>query len=129
MRTALAANLSAIPNLRTSATVPDKPNPPVAVIKPNSVNFDMAFARGLDEYEFSVLLIVGRVDERTAQNKLDGYCAPSGSGSVKEAIEADKTLGGNAYDLRVREMRNYQQINVGDVIYLSAEFVVQVFAQ
>jgi len=125
----MANNLATISGLRTAPTIPDLPNPPVAIVKPNSVSFDTAFARGLDEYEFSVLLIVGRADERTAQNKLDAYCAPSGAGSVKQAIESDKTLGGNAYDLRVREMRNYQQVGVGDVIYLSAEFVVQVFAE
>lgn len=129
MRIGIANNLSSISGLRTAATVPDDPKPPIAIVRPNSITFDTAFARGLDEYEFSVLLIVGRVDERSAQNNLDGYCAPSGSGSVKQAIESDKTLGGNAYDLRVREMRNYQQIAVGDVTYLSAEFVVQVFAQ
>lgn len=129
MRTGLANNLATISGLRTSALVPDDPHPPIAVVRPNAITFDLSFARGVDEFEFSVLLIVGRVDERSAQNKLDGYCEPSGATSVKQAIESDKTLGGNAYDLRVREMRNYQQITVGDVTYLSAEFVVQVFAQ
>jgi len=130
MRTGIATNLSSIAGLRTAATIPDDPHPPIAIVKPNTITYDLAFARtGGDEYEFSVVLIVGRVDERTAQNKLDGYCAPSGATSVKQAIESDKTLGGNAYDLRVREMRNYQQVLVGDVTYLSAEFVVQVFAQ
>lgn len=129
MRTGLANNLATISGLRTAATIPDDPKPPVAIVKPNSITYDLSFARGVDEYEFLVLIIVGRVDERTAQNKLDAYCAPNGAGSVKQAIESDKTLGGNAYDLRVREMRNYQQVNVGDVTYLSAEFVVQVFAQ
>lgn len=130
MRTGIANNLATIAGLRTSALVPDDPKPPIAVVRPNSISYDLAFARtGGDEYEYNVLVIVGRVDERSAQNKLDEYCAPSGDTSVKQAIESDKTLGGNAYDLRVREMRNYQQINVGDVIYLSAEFVVQVFAQ
>lgn len=129
MRVGLATNLGKIAGLRTSPTIPDDPKPPIAVVKPNSITYDLSFARGVDEYEFLVLLIVGRVDERTAQNRLDGYCAPSGATSVKQAIESDKTLGGFAYDLRVREMRNYQQVTVGDVTYLSAEFVVQVFAQ
>lgn len=129
MRVGLASNLARISGLRTSATIPDDPHPPIAVVKPNSITYDLSFARGVDEYEFLVLVIVGRVDERTAQTRLDGYCAPSGDTSVKQAIESDKTLGGSAYDLRVREMRNYQQVTVGDVTYLSAEFVVQVFAQ
>jgi hypothetical protein len=44
-------------------------------------------------------------------------------------VEADKTLGGAAFDCRVMEMRNYQQTPVGDQMYLSAEFTVQVYAQ
>lgn len=128
MRTGIAANLAKIAGLRTSATIPDDPHPPIAVVKPNLITYDLSFARGVDEYEFLVLVIVGRVDERSAQNRLDAYCAPNGASSVKQAIESDKTLGGSAYDLRVREMRNYQQVSVGDVTYLSTEFVVQVFA-
>lgn len=129
MRQGIAANLSTISGLRTAPTIPDDPKPPVAVVRPNSIIFDTSFARDTDEYEFSVIVLVGRVDERSAQNKLDSFCEPVGATSVKTAIESDKSLGGNAYSLRVREMRNYQQIPVGEVIYLGAEFVVQVFAQ
>lgn len=95
---------------------------------PNSINFDTAFARGLDEYEFIVLVIVGKVDDRTAQNALDGYCNPTGSGSVKTAIERDKTLGGNAQTLRVTNMRNYSALSIAENTYLAAEFTVQVYA-
>lgn len=84
--------------------------------------------RGLDTYEFTVLVIVGRVSERSAQNTLDAYCAASGSGSIKTAIERDKTLGGAAQSLRVTEMRNYNAIQIAENTYLSAEFAVTVYA-
>jgi len=71
---------------------------------------------------------VGRVDERSAQNKLDAYASSSGNSSVKAAIEKDKTLGGKAFSLRVTNLRNYNQVTVGDVTYLSAEWVVQVYS-
>lgn len=129
IRTALAANLSTISGLRTSAWVPDNINPPIAVIRPDSITFDAAFARGLDDMTFLVLVIVGRVDERSAQAKLDAYCETTGASSIKRAIESDRTLGGAVSDLRVTEMRNYTTLNIGDVIYLAAEFVVQVYAQ
>lgn len=128
LRSGLATRLATISGLRTSATVPDKPNPPIAIVLPNGITFDSSFARGVDEYTFLVLVIVGRVDERTAQDRLDAYCDPTGSSSVKTAIEADKTLGGTAYSLRVQEMRNYQSLVIGEVTYLAAEFVVQVYA-
>jgi hypothetical protein len=129
LRTGLANNLATIQGLRTTATVPDNINPPIAVVMPNTITYDTSFARsGGDEYEFIVMLIVGRVDERTAQNRLDAYCSGSGASSVKAAIEKDKTLGGKSFDCRVVSLRNYNQITVGDSTYLSAEFVVQVFS-
>lgn len=129
MRTALAANLATISGLRTAATMPDQPNPPIAIVMPQSVSYDTAMSRGLDTYEFVVLVVVGRVDERTAQNLLDGYCNPTGASSIKTALESDRSLGGQAQDLRVTDMRNYSSVSVGEVTYLAAEFVVSVYAQ
>ena len=128
IRTGIAANLATINGLRTSATMPDQPNPPIAIVMPQSVSFDTAYNRGLDTYEFVVLTIVGRVDERTAQNLLDSYCNPTGATSIKTAIESDRTLGGEVQDLRVTEMRNYSSVPVGEITYLAAEFVVTVYA-
>jgi hypothetical protein len=129
IRTGIATNLATISGLRTSAFVPDLVNPPVAVVRPDNISFDAAFARGLDTLEFAVLVIVGRVDERTSQARLDGFCDTSGASSIKRAIESNRTLTGAVSDLRVTEMRNYSSLQIGDVSYLAAEFVVQVFAQ
>jgi hypothetical protein len=128
IRTGLATRLATITGLRTSALMPDNPNPPVAIVIPDSINFDDTFHRGMDTLNFRVFIIVGRVDERTAQNSIDGYCATSGSLSVKAAIEGDKTLGGKAYDCRVTTMSNYGSILIGEVTYLSCEFIVVVYA-
>lgn len=128
IRAGIATNLGTIAGLRTSAWVPDQINPPIAVVKPESISYDTAFGRGLDTMEFSVLCIVGRVEERTAQATLDAYCATTGTASIKAAIESNPTLGSAISDLRVTEMRNYTSLSVGDVTYLAAEFVVQVFA-
>jgi hypothetical protein len=129
IRAGIATNLATVPGLRTAATVPDQINPPIAVVMPTSITYDTAFARsGGDEYEFSVMVIVGRVDERMAQNKLDAYCSGSGTQSIKAAIQSNRTLGGQAFDCRVTSLRSYNQISVADVTYLAAEFVVQVYA-
>lgn len=129
LRTGLATNLARISGLRTSATVPDDPKPPIAIVVPSGITYDTAFSRGADTYDFTVLVIVGRVSERTAQTLMDGYCNPSGSSSVKTALEYDTSLGGYAFDLRVTEMRNYQSLAIGEITYLAAEFVVQVIAE
>jgi hypothetical protein len=128
LRIGLANNLATIHGLRTAATMPDNPNPPIAIIVPSSIAFDNTFQRGMQTYSFTVLVIVGRADERTAQNKLDAYCASTGTQSIKLAIESDKTLDGKAFDVLLTEMRNYGQIVIGEVTYLSAEFTVLCYA-
>jgi hypothetical protein len=74
------------------------------------------------------LCIVGRVSERTAQNKLDAYCNPTGASSIKTAIESNRTLSGACNDLRVVDLRNYGDLVIADITYLAAEFRVAVFA-
>jgi len=128
MRTALATNLGTISGLRASAEVPDNPNPPIGIINLDTVDYDGAFNGGLTTYNFVVTVIVGRAAERTMQRKLDSYCAPTGSQSVKVAIESERTLGGEAYDLRVERSNVVGSITINDQIYLAAEFTVTVFA-
>jgi hypothetical protein len=128
IRDGLAANLATISGLRTSATVPDNPNPPIAIVEPTSVNYDTTFGRGLDEYLFKITIIAGRADERSGQNKLDGYCNPSGSLSVKTAVESDKTLGGVVQNLRVSGLSTYGSITIAETPYLAAEFAVTVYS-
>lgn len=128
IRVGLAANLATITGLRTSATTPDSPNPPIAIVSVESISFDTAMGRGMDTYTFTVLCIVGRVDERSAQNKLDAYCNPTGAQSVKTAIESNRTLAGACFDLRVTDLRNYGDLVIADSTYLAAEFRVAVFA-
>ena len=65
IRTGLATNLATITGLRTSATMPDAINPPVAIVVPEGITFDSAMARGMDEYSFTIMVIVGRADART----------------------------------------------------------------
>jgi hypothetical protein len=128
IRTKLAENLSTISGLRTSGEMPDNPNPPIAIVRPGSIQYDQSFARGLTRYQFIVVVIVGRVAEKTAQRNLDAYCSTTGASSIKLAVESDKTLDGNCYDLRVTEMRNYTPIQLNEGTYLAAEFAVDVFA-
>ena len=126
LRTGIATNLATISGLRTSAFVPDNPTPPIAVVVPQRIEYDAAMNRGMDTYMFDVLVIAQRMSERNAQSLLDGYCNPTGSSSVKTALETDTTLGGKAFDLRVTEMSNYQALTIGDTQYLAATFSVTV---
>jgi hypothetical protein len=128
LRTGLANRLTTITSLRSSAYIPDNPQPPVAVVMPGRITYDQAFGRGSDEYQFTIMLIVGRVADRASQTNLDAYCASSGSTSVKAAVEGDRSLGGKALDCRVTEMTNQGSLAIGDVTYHTAEFSVTVIA-
>jgi hypothetical protein len=128
LRAGIKTNLATISGLRVSDFQPDNINPPVAIVFPISLNYDETFHRGMQTYTFSIQVIVGRVSERSGQNSIDAYCSSTGASSIKLAIESDKTLNGKAFDLRVTDMRNYGELLVGEVNYLSAEFVVLCYA-
>jgi len=128
IRDGLATNLATISGLRTAAEIPDQVNPPIAVVQLQSVDYDGAFQGGLTTYSFLVTVLVGRAAERSAQIKLNAY-ASTGAGSIKAAVESDKTLGGEAYDVRVETMTNISAVSLGgDISYLSADFAVTVYA-
>jgi len=128
IREGLATNLGTISGLRAVAEIPDNPTPPIGIVNMESVEYDGALNGGLVTYNFVVTLIVGRAAERQMQRKLDSYCSPTGENSVKAAIESDKTLSGEVYDLRVERATSIGSITINDQTYLAAEFTVTVFA-
>jgi hypothetical protein len=128
LRTGLGNNLKTISGLRVVETLPDLVNPPMAMIGLDKITYNRQNNRAMSEYTFKVTVVVGRVSERTAQASLDVLVAP-GSGSVKYAVESDRTLGGWAFDVFVPELSVYGSVNINGIDYLSAEFSVQVFAR
>jgi hypothetical protein len=129
LRAGLVTQLNLIPGLRTYEVIPDSPNFPAAVIALDRVLYDSTFARGCDTIEFTVTIVVGRGDDRTAQNRLETFIAGTGDGSVKTVIETDPTLGGAAMDARVTEANNVGTVNNADgSTFLFVDFQVVVTA-
>lgn len=128
LREGIANNLRTITGLRVSATLPEDVNPPHAVVSFDRVEYHQSYKNGMASYEFSVQVIVARVDVRNAQEYLDAYVSTTGASSVLLAIESDKTLGGKAFDTYVSEMSSYGSTNIGENTYLAADFQVQVLA-
>lgn len=124
IRTALASAVSSISGLRTSAYIPDNVNPPLAVVMPERIEYDLNARRGADSYTFSIMIIVSRSDERVAQRELDAYLI--GDRAIKAAVEADRTLGGVVNTCRVTEMRSYSSVVIGETTYMSAQLVCEV---
>jgi hypothetical protein len=127
MRTALATNLGTISGIRTYADIPDNPAMPAAVVQLQSVTYNSAFANGLTEYSFVITAIFGRIATSAAQRNLDALIS-TGDRSLKAAVESDRTLDGEAFDVRVTEMTDITSVTIGDITYLSADFAVTVFA-
>jgi hypothetical protein len=128
LRQGLANNLQTITGLRVVDTLPDLVNPPMAMIGLTKIAYNQQNQRSMAEYTFQVTVVLGRVSERTAQRDMDVLVAP-GQGSVKYAIESDRTLGGKAYEVFVPELSAIGAVSINGIDYFSAEFSVQVFAQ
>ena len=121
VRDAIKTNLQTITNMRVYDTIPDVIVPPCAVVGQLDFTFDIDNQRGLDQASVDVYVIVQRISERAGQDKLDLYLAGSGTGSVKTALESDRTLGGLVDTLRVisAESGTYQ---TGDQTFLSYRY-------
>jgi hypothetical protein len=119
--------LQTVSGLRVLDTLPDSANIPtngaLAVIGMLDMTYDFTLNRGFDSATLSVLVIVGRMSESAAQNRLDGYLQSSGSSSIKAAIEADKTLSGAVQTLRVTQAVS-GTITVANIDYLSYRYEV-----
>ena len=126
IRDALKSNLQTITNLRVYDLIPDVIVPPCAVVGQLDFTFDIDNARGLDQASVDVYVIVQRISERTGQDKLDNFLAGSGTGSIKTAIESDRSLGGLVDTLRVISADSGTYTS-GDQSFLSYRYNVTIW--
>lgn len=126
VREGLKANLETIKGLRVYELIPTPAIAPAAIVGQLDFTFDLNNARGLDQANLDVVVLVQRLSERTAQNDLDKYLAGSGAYSIKAAIESDLTLGGACNTLRVTsaEAGTYGS---GEIEYLSYRYRLTVW--
>jgi hypothetical protein len=127
IRERIAINLATISGLRTEENVPDVVNPPVAVVALEQIAYDGAFQQGLTTLEFNIFVVVSRASERMAQRKLNQFVAPTGTFSIKSAVESDRRLNNLVADLRVRSVTNIGSLQLDDQEYMAAEFAVVVY--
>jgi hypothetical protein len=128
LQNALATALATIPGLRVADHLPEQVAPPMAVIQLQSVTYHRAMGGGLSEWRYVVSLIAGRMGDRAAQTQMDGWLSYAGVQSVRAAVEADKTLDGNASTLIVDEMVSVRPLSIGDAAYTTCEFNITVHA-
>jgi len=58
---------------------------------------------------------------------LNGYASQSGASSIKTAVESDRSLDGNAADVRVSSMTSIGTLQLNDTDYLVAEFTATAY--
>ena len=121
VRDGLKTRLQTITGLRVYDLIPEPVTPPCAVVGQLDLTFDIDNARGLDQANVDVYVIVQRFSERAGQDKLDAYLAGSGASSIKTAIEGDRTLGGVVNTLRVTSAESGQYESQG-VQFLSYRY-------
>jgi len=126
VRAGLGTALDTITGLRVFDYVPDSLSPPAAVVEPLEVDYDEAMQRGLDFYRAFILVIVGRMSDRSSQDRLDAYVTGSGASSVKAALETDRTLGGACSTLQVTSARP-REVVVSGVNMIAYRFEVSIY--
>ncbi len=126
IRAGLAANLSTIDGWQISAYhLSSAVMPSLQVMGPEELSYDLAFGRGLDQWTMSIMAFAGLTTDVGAQKVLDTLLD---TGSVKTALQTDKTLGGAARDLRVTDMQDYRAYVLGTTQVLGCKWNVAVWA-
>ncbi len=121
VRDNLKARLATISGMRCYDTIPDSINVPAAIVGMLDFEFDMTMLRGADKATLDIIVVTGRMSERSAQNALDSYLTGTGSTSVKTVVEANPTLSGACQTLRVTTATS-GTLQVGGIDYLAYRF-------
>lgn len=122
----LAAELDTIAGLRVFAYPPDKIDPPAAIIGyPETITYDTSMGRGTDMIEFPIFVMVGRLTDRTARDKLAPYLAGSGSASIKGVLRAALPFVAMASVNVVSA--TIEVVTMAGLDYLTAVFTVNVY--
>jgi hypothetical protein len=129
IRAGIARNLAVIPDVQVSAYILANPTPPVIQILPGAIEWDLAYARGLDKIMLKVQAFVALNDDVGSQVTLDKYLNGSGPLSVKTAIESDETLGGIVGTAQVTSTGDVQLYTGGSTPMLFVEWEVEVLAR
>jgi len=126
----IQTNLQTIPGLQAFGYLPDSFSDPAAIVSVMDVQYQMSMNDSMTgQVDIIVNVLVARTDARSAQLKLQKFMSPNGSGSIREAIESDATLGGIVSNTTVISVFRGPAISVGGgpTIYLTLEFTVAVY--
>lgn len=129
IRKALATAITSGSGLRAFHSQRQNPVAPCALVTgPDSITFETMGPTGAAEITLTVTVLTPQTADRAAVERLDRYVS-SGTESVRDAIEADRTLNGNCQSLRVDRIGSFGPYTVGDTDHLGVDFTVRVIAE
>ena len=129
LRSGLNTRLKTISGTHCYPYEPDNPMTPALIVASYTADYDLVMGDGTN-YEFEILVILGRQVDRSFQEQIDSYLQPSGSTSIKQAVEGDPTLGGVASYAAVRNVSSaLTSMDFAGVTYAVATVRVEVVAQ
>lgn len=124
--TGIETRLATISGLRVAEYITDQILPPKAVVGVPPVEaYHATFNSNRMLLDFPVTVLVSAALDRAGQLKLAGYANPTGTTSVKAAIEGDKTLGGILDDCIVMSFRPLGLEEIGLIGYYGGLFTVR----
>lgn len=128
IREDLALRLAEIHGLNVYATIPDSIEEPACVIgMPDPAVFNLTYGPTGVTYTIPVRLYVARVDSMEAQALIDPYIAPTGTASIKQAVEAT-TVDACWQVVVVTQVADFGAYQIGGLDYLGCEFQTEVIA-
>ena len=130
MASALAPISTALGGVQVNPYALAQPTPPGLQILSGGNDYDQAMVRGLDRWTFVIQGFVALNADIGSQVVLDQLCLPSGSKSVKAALEADRTLSVNVESLHVLSQSPARVVETGSGNpMLLVEWTVQILAK
>lgn len=130
IRAAIADQLATIPKLRVQDEFGEDPpvsaQASVAVVQYAGVTYDSAFGGQGHAQLFGIIVLVSRVSDRAAIDKLDAFSDTTEGSATSIRTAINGRLGGIVADARVATGSEYKDYPIGEASYVGVEFVVQV---
>jgi hypothetical protein len=120
----LGVALENVAGLRVLPYSADRITPPAAIVGwPDPIAYDTTMVRGGDTVTMPLFVVVGKIDARSARDRLAIYLDGAGAASIKAVVESGTYT---AFDsVRVQEAR-VDGISVAGTEYLGAIFQLHI---
>jgi len=116
--------LDTIDGLRVYRYPPDSVSVPAAVVTyPETYTYDETMRRGMDRVALPVVVMVGKVSDRTSRDRIAAYANGAGDRSVKTVIEAHTYESCDSVRVQGAE---FDVVSMGGVEYLAVTFTIDI---